>query len=82
MTRVLFERGRKHDDVVDLNQAGLPLESRKDYIHGPLERRRCVSEHKVHFLEPESSAVARESRLVAVFILDGDLPKNPSCSQE
>ncbi len=75
MAKVLFERGRKRNDVVHVNQAGLPLEPRKDYIDGPLERRRCVREPKGPFLEPKGSAVAPESRLVEVFIPSGDLLK-------
>ncbi len=77
MAKLLFERGRKHDDVVYVHQAGLPLEPRKDYINGPLEHHRSVGEPQGHFLEPEGSAVARKSRLVVVFVPDGDLPKTP-----
>ncbi len=71
MANVLFERGRKHGDVVDVHQAGMPLEPREDYIDDSLECRRCVGKPKGHFLEPEGSAVARKSRLFAVLILDG-----------
>ncbi len=41
--------GENTIDVVDVNQAGLPLEPRKDYIDGPLERRRFVCEPKKAF---------------------------------
>ncbi len=44
MAMVLFESGQEQDDVVDVNQAGLPLQPHNDDIDGPLEHRRGVAE--------------------------------------
>ncbi len=79
MAKVKFELGRELVDFIDVNRARLSHEPRKDYIDGPLERRRGVDEPKGNFGGPEFSSVARERRLVAVFV--SDAAKNTSCSE-
>lgn len=65
---------RENNHVIQVNQARLPLDSRKDHINGPLERSGRVSETKG---EPDvliGPFVTGECRLVLVLEGHRDLP--------
>jgi len=71
---VLPRRLREDDDVVEVHEAALPLESPEDHIDGPLEDRRGVRQIERKADVAIGSLVTNEGRLFAVFVCHGHLP--------
>ncbi len=81
MPKVIVERRREDDDVVNMHQARLPLEPREDDIYCTLKRRRGVRKPEGHLLESKSTAMTCKCRLVAILLAVGYLPETPIAIQ-
>ena len=68
------EGAGKNDDVVQVDDGGLPAHGRENNVHRPLERRRGVSKPKGHTPEAEGSKVRGENREIARSVVDLELP--------
>jgi len=66
---VLLDRPGEDNHVVQINQAGLPLDARQDHVYGPLEGGRRVRQTEMETDVLVGSIVASRGRLVLV--LDG-----------
>ena len=72
---VLFPRGGKDDDIVQVEKAGFPVESSQDSIHEVGEGSRSVAEAKRYLIEFKKLAAAyMEGRRLLILLLYGDLP--------
>ena len=72
---VLFPGGRKHDDIVEIEEARFPVETGEDAIHEAGEGGGSVAEAERDLVELEELATAStESCLFLVPLLDRDLP--------
>ena len=72
---VLFPSGGKDNDIVQVEEAGFPVESSQDSIHEAGEGSRSVAEAKRYLIEFKKLGAARpEGRLFLILLLYGDLP--------
>ena len=71
---VLLEGVREDNDVVQIDEVGVPLELREDHFQRSLKGRRSVCRSKWHSLALVSARVAREGRLMTIAFVDGQLP--------
>ena len=72
---VLFPGGGEDDDIVKVEEAGLPVEPSQDSIHEVGEGGRSVAEAKRYLIKFEQLAAAcTEGSLLFVLLLYGDLP--------
>ena len=72
---VLFSSGGEDDDIVEVEEAGFPVESSQDSIHEAGEGGRSVSEAKRYLIKLKKLAAAcTEGSLLPILLLYGDLP--------
>ena len=72
---MLFPGGGKYDDIVEVEEAGLPVEPSQDSIHEAGEGGRSVAEAKRYLIKFKQLAAARtEGSLLFILLLYGDLP--------
>ena len=72
---VLFPSGGKDNDIVEVKEAGFPVESSQDLIHEAGEGGRSVAEAKRYLIKLEKLAAAgMEGSLLLILLLYGDLP--------
>ena len=64
----------KHNNIVQVDQARLPLQSSKNKFHKPLKRTWRITETKGHYLEFKEAMTGRECCLLMVSTLHLDLP--------
>ena len=72
----------EHDDVVNVDEAHLPPNTRQYDIQRTLEGRRRIAEAERHAQIPVRPHVTGERCLVPVFLCDGHLPVSPKGVQE
>ena len=74
-SEVLFPSGGKDDDIVEVEEAGFPMESGQDSIHEAGEGDRGVAEAKRYLVKLKKLAAAgMEGSLLLILLLYGDLP--------
>ena len=66
MMQIFHKKKKKNDDVIQIHQAGAPLEAREDDVDGPLEGRWRVPKPEWPSKKPEGSRVRAEGRLVPI----------------
>jgi len=71
---VFPRRLREDDDVVEVHEAALSLQSPEDHVDGPLEGLRGIRETKRKANATIGPLMANEGRLVPVLVRHGDLP--------
>ena len=72
---VLFPGGGEYDDIIEVEEAGLPVEHSQDSIHASGEGSRSVAEAKRYLIKFEQLAAARtEGSFLFILLLYGDLP--------
>ena len=72
---VLFPGGDEDDDIIEVEEAGFPVEFSQDSIHEAGEGGRSVAEAKRYLIKFEKLAAAcKEGSLLFILLLHGDLP--------
>jgi len=71
---VFPRRQREDDDIFEVHEAALPLESPEYHVDGPLEGRRGIKQTEGKADVAIDPLVANEGRLVPELVRHGDLP--------
>ena len=72
---VLIPGGGEDDDVIQVEEAGFPVEAGQDTVHEPGERSESIAEAKGNLVKfKQLAAAGAEGRLLFIPFLDRDLP--------
>ena len=72
---MLFPGGGEYDDIVEVEEAGLPVEPRQDSTHEAGEGGRSIAEAKTYLIKFEQLVTTcTEGSLLFILLLYGDVP--------